>query len=87
MAEQIGAWRAQGRAVSLVVARHLLDQCQAVDMAKLAGRPTAITSANLGLLQLLKEHRLLGDAPPPADDPFAALVAGIMAADDAPSGP
>ena len=83
MAQQISAWRAQGKAVSLVVSQHLLDQAHAVDLAKLAGRPTAITSGNLGLLQLLKEHRLLGDAPPPADDPFAALVAGIMSGDTA----
>lgn len=83
MRAQIDAWQLAGRAVSVVVRRMLLDQAHAVDLAREAQRPTSITGACKVMLELLQGFRLLDDAPPPADDPFQALLSAIEANDPA----
>lgn len=80
MAAQIGAWQLAGRAVSLVVRQMLLDQAHAVDLARQARRATQISGASRVLLELLVGFRLLDDAPPPPDDPFAKFLADITGA-------
>ena len=81
MAAQIEAWKLAGRAVSLVVRRTLLDQALAIDLAREARRPTAITGASKIMLELLQGFRLLEDAPPPADDPFDRFLAAVQGDD------
>lgn len=81
MRAQIEAWQLSGRAISAVVRRTLLDQAQAVDMARASNRATAITGACTSMVLLLREFRLIDDAPPPADDPFDAFLAAVSADD------
>lgn len=82
MRDQIEAWQRSGRAISAVVRRTLLDQAQAIDMARASHRATAITGACTSMVLLLREFRLIDDAPPPADDPFEALMASLAGNDD-----
>lgn len=77
MRTQIEQWQASGKALSIVVRQMLLDQCAAVDMARTAGRATAISGASKVLLELLVGFHLVDDAPPPVDDPLAAFLAAV----------
>ena len=86
MRVQIDAWETAGQAVSTVERRALIDQAHAVDLARLARRPSQISSAHKVLLELLKGFGLLDDAPPAgASDPFQTFIDAVMA-DDAAGG-
>lgn len=82
MVAAIEQWRNVGKVIGPAFERALLDQAFAVDLAKAARRATQISGANRTLYELLDAFHLLGDTPPPADDPFTALVNAMAGGTD-----
>lgn len=74
MRASIEQWRLIGKLIGPSMERSLLDQAEALDLARTACRPTQISGANKVLVEMLDAYKLLGDAPPPADDPFTQLM-------------
>lgn len=67
----------QGRVLSQTVRRALLDQAEAVDLARASRRATQISGANRVLAELLRDFGLLDAQAPPETDAFQAFVQAI----------